>query len=108
MKIVCCLESKSLFLFSVHYIAYSNKTNKLLNEQETSGLLGSLGLKTTLSRIPFCGDYFNKYKIKNIVYRFSFVIVGDKFMPEIHLTQPGFTYRAYGSFAKKTKYQYKA
>ena len=54
-------------MLSVHYIACSSKINKLLKEKETSGLFGSLGLKTTLSKIPFCGDCFSKYKIKNIV-----------------------------------------
>ena len=27
-------------------------------------------------------------------------MVGDKFMPEMHLRQPGFTYSACGSFTK--------
>ena len=30
----------------------------------------------------------------------SFLLVGDKFMPEIHLKQPGFTYRACGPFTR--------
>ena len=30
----------------------------------------------------------------------KFLLVGDKFMPEMHLRQPGFTYSAYGSFTK--------
>ena len=28
----------------------------------------------------------------------KFLLVGDKFMPEMHLKQPGFTYSACGSF----------
>ena len=28
------------------------------------------------------------------------LLAGDKFMPEMHLKQPGFTYRACGSFIK--------
>ena len=28
------------------------------------------------------------------------LLVGDKFMPEMHLKQPGFTYRACGPFTK--------
>ena len=31
----------------------------------------------------------------------KFLLVGDKFMPEMHLKQPGFTYSACGSFTKK-------
>ena len=30
----------------------------------------------------------------------TFLLVGDKFMPEMHLRQPGFTYSACGSFTK--------
>ena len=30
----------------------------------------------------------------------KFLLVGDKFMPEMHLRQPGFTYSACGSFTK--------
>ena len=30
----------------------------------------------------------------------KFYLAGDKFMPEMHLKQPGFTYKAGGSFTK--------
>ena len=30
----------------------------------------------------------------------KFLLAGDKFMPEIHLRQPGFTYSASGPFTK--------
>ena len=30
----------------------------------------------------------------------NFLLVGDKFMPEMHLKQPGFTYSACGTFTK--------
>ena len=30
----------------------------------------------------------------------KFLLVGDKFMPEIHLKEPGFTYIACGPFTK--------
>ena len=30
----------------------------------------------------------------------KFLLAGDKFMPVIHLTQPGFTYSAYGPFTR--------
>ena len=30
----------------------------------------------------------------------NFFLTGDKFMPEMHLRQPGFTYSAYGPFTK--------
>ena len=33
----------------------------------------------------------------------KFLLVGDKFMPEMHVRQPGFTYSACGPFTKKEK-----
>ena len=33
----------------------------------------------------------------------KFLLVGDKFMPEIHLRQPGFTNSACGPFTKNKK-----
>ena len=40
-------------------------------------------------------DQFKMNKIINI-----FLLTGDKFMPELHLKQPGFTYSACGTFTK--------
>ena len=36
----------------------------------------------------------------------KFLLAGDKFMPEMHLKQPGFTFSACGPFTK-TKKEYK-
>ena len=36
--------------------------------------------------------------MNDIIHRF--LLVGDKFMPEMHLRQPGFTYSACESFTK--------
>ena len=33
----------------------------------------------------------------------KFLLAGDKFMPEMHLKQPWFTYRASGPFTKKQR-----
>ena len=33
----------------------------------------------------------------------KFLLAGDKFMPEIHLRQPGFTYSACGPFTRNKK-----
>ena len=42
--------------------------------------------------------FYFKYKMNEILNKFS--LVGDKFMPEIHLKQPGVTYSACGPFTK--------
>ena len=39
-----------------------------------------------------------KYKTNKIIIKF--LLAGDKFMPEMHLRQPGFTYSACGSLTK--------
>ena len=33
----------------------------------------------------------------------KFLLVGDKFMPEMHLKPPGFTYSTCGTFTKNKK-----
>ena len=33
----------------------------------------------------------------------KFLLAGDRFMPEMHLTQPGFTYNTRGPFTKKQR-----
>ena len=43
----------------------------------------------------------NHYKMKEIVNKF--LLTGDKFMPEMHLKQPGFTYSTCGPFTKNKK-----
>ena len=42
--------------------------------------------------------FFLSVKINEIVNKF--LLVGDKFIPERHLKQPGFTYSACGLFTK--------
>ena len=34
----------------------------------------------------------------------KFLLAGDKFMPEIHLRKPGFTYSGSGSFTKNKEW----
>ena len=40
----------------------------------------------------------NRIEMNEIVNKF--LLAEDKFMPEMHLKQPGFTYNAYGPFTK--------
>ena len=50
--------------------------------------------------MKFCfkNVYTKLYKMNEIVNKF--LLAGDKFMPEMHLKQPGFTYSACGLFTK--------
>ena len=77
-----------------------SKKSKFLKEQEAKGLLSNLGLRAPLNKIPVLGDilFLIKYKMNNVFNKF--LLAGDKFMPEIHLRQPQFTYSACGPFTK--------
>ena len=60
--------------------------------------MSSLGLQRPLSKVPLRGDIlFSLYKM-NVVRKL--LLAGDKFMPEMHLKQPVFTYSACGPFTK--------
>ena len=68
------------------------KKSIFIKEQGAKGLLSNLGIRTPLSKIPLI------IKIDKIVN--NFLLVGDKFMPKMHLKQPIFTYSACGPFIK--------
>ena len=69
-----------------------------MKEQEAKGLLSNSRIKTLLSKIPL----FNVLRcIKMDEIMNKFLLSGDKFIPELHLTQPGFTYSACGPLKKK-------
>ena len=59
--------------------------------QEAKVLLSSLGSKTFAYSLRCI-------KMNEIVNKF--LLLGDKFMPELHLKQPGFTYSACGSLTR--------
>ena len=71
-----------------------------IKEQEPSGLLSSLGINTSLSKIRLVGLFcFNSIKQVNTRYKINervntFSLAGDKSIPEMHLKQPEFTYSA--------------
>ena len=68
-----------------------SKKSKFIKEQETSGLLSSSGIKTTLSKIPllgpFCFHIIKQVNTRNKMNKIlnKFLLSGDKFMPEMHL-----------------------
>ena len=78
----------------------NSKKSKFLKEQEARGLLSKLtGVKIpVLNDLPLTNILFWKYKINAIVNKF--LLAGDKFIPEMHLKQPGFTYSACSPFNK--------
>ena len=69
-----------------------------MKEQEVTGLLTNLVLKTPLNKIPLLGDILFQYKMNKIINKF--LLVGDNFMPEMQLKQLGFTNSACGPLIK--------
>ena len=68
------------------------KKSRFVKEQEAKGLLSNLGIKTPLSKIPLLNVLFwSALNIKMNEIINTFLLVGDTFMPEMHLKQPGFT-----------------
>ena len=61
-------------------------------------MLSSLEIKTSLSKIPLLLAFLRCMKTNEIVNKI--LLACDKFMPELHLKQPGFTYSACGPFTK--------
>ena len=78
-----------------------SKKSRLIKNQEAKRLLSNLGIRTPLSKVPILADilfWYVRIKMDEIVNKF--LLTGDKFMPEMHLKQPGFTYSACGPFTK--------
>ena len=84
------------------YAKCESKKSRFIKNQLAKGLLSNLVTRTTLSKGPLLGDIlFQKYKMNEMVNKF--LLAGDKFMPEMHLKQPGFTYSAFGDLLKTKK-----
>ena len=76
-----------------------NKKSSFNKNQEAKGLLSSLSPRTRLSKVSLLGDILLYEYITNEIVN-KFLLAGDKFMPEMHLKQPGFTYNAGRPFTK--------
>ena len=84
-----------------------SKKSRFIKKHEASAILSSLGLKTPLSvyLMMFCFEcnfiecnFIEVYKMNEISNKF--LLTGDKFMPEMHLKQPKFTYSVSQPFTK--------
>ena len=71
-----------------------SKKSRFVRNQEAKGLLSNLGL------LPILGDILFRVVLKMNEIVNKFLLAGDKFMPEMHLKQVGFTYSACEPFTK--------
>ena len=85
---------------------HDSKKSKLIKDKEAIGLLSSLRIKTPLGKISLAGLLlFYMYLQGNAIYKMNeivnkFLLAEDKFVPEMHFRQPGFTYSACRPFTK--------
>ena len=81
-------------------VVCNSKKSKFVKEQEAKGLLSNLmRIKVViLSDLPIINTLFQKYKMNETVNKL--LLAGDKFMPEMHLKQPGFIFSTCGPFTK--------
>ena len=77
-----------------------SKKSRFIKNQEAKGLLSNLCLRTPLSKVTTLCDFllWMYKKVNEIVNKF--LLAGDRFMSEMHLKQPGFTYSACGPLTK--------
>ena len=86
-----------------------SEKSKFIKEQQAKGLLSNLGLRTPLNKIPVLEDILfylitimvdaiSLYEMNNTINKI--LLAGDKFMLEMYLRQPQFTYSACEPFTK--------
>ena len=76
-----------------------SKKSKFIKDPEASALISSLGIKTSLSKIPLVGFLLlEEYKMNKKIN--TFLLGEDKFMSDVHLGPWRFAYSACGPFTK--------
>ena len=80
-------------MFLSKHAECDSKKLKFIKQQEGSGLLSSLGIKTPLNKIPLVGPLLFRGNTRDKMNdtNNTFLLAGGKFMSEMHLRQPGFT-----------------
>ena len=83
----------------------NSKKSKFIREREEKGLLSMTGelsiLGQLLKQLKICIDALNIIPMNKIIKKF--LLAGDKFVPGLHLRQPGFVFSACSPFTKKSK-----
>ena len=77
-----------------------SKKSRFIKNQEAKGLLSKLGIRAPLSKVPILGDILFLIYMLNCINEWNSFYLYDKFMPEMHLKQPGFTYSTCGPSTK--------
>ena len=87
------------------YAICGSEKSRFIKNQAAKGLLSSLGLRKPLSKVRILGNIlFWMYEMNEIVNKY--LLAGDKFMPERHLKQLGFSYRVDSLQKRKEEFKF--
>ena len=95
-----CKNDKTKKPLSLNCVVCGGKKPRFMKEQEAEGLLTNLGIKAPLNKIPFLNILLKLICISKESNSQKMLLTGNKFMPEMHLRQLGFTYSACEQFTK--------
>ena len=80
----------------------------VLKNQEAKRPLSNLGLRSPLSKVPILGEILFWAQLRWMQMNETvnkFLLASVKFMPEMRLKQPGFTYSACGPLWKNKEFR---
>ena len=78
-----------------------NNKSRFISKKNGSGLLSSLGIKTLLEKIPLLNYNYRKMNEKSTDIINRFLLIGNKFMPDMYLWDPEVgTYSTCGPFTR--------
>ena len=97
-------KNRMLKMLLSNFAVSGNKRSRFITEKEASGVLSMLGLKTPVSKLSITGNIlFQRHKMNEITNKC--LLVGDKFMPEMHFKTTSTYLQCLWTFTKNSEYK---
>ena len=97
-------KNRMLKMLLSNFAVSGNKRSRFITEKEASGVLSMLGLKTPVSKLSITGNIlFQRHKMNEITNKC--LLVGDKFMPEMHFKATSTYLQCLWTFTKNNEYK---
>ena len=97
-------KNRMLKMLLSNFAVFGNKRSRFITEKEASGVLSMLGLKTPVSKLSITGNIlFQRHKMNEITNKC--LLVGDKFMPEMHFKTTSTYLQCLWTFTKNNEYK---
>ena len=97
-------KNRMLKMLLSNFAVSGNKRSRFITEKEASGVLSMLGLKTPVSKLSIIGNIlFQRHKMNEITNKC--LLVGDKFMPEMHFKTTSTYLQCLWTFTKNNEYK---